>query len=331
MEEKNEPSVANGGRNWVFFRLLEVLLLAVFNFNRLLVSVLPPKTVCAMARNLGNLVYRLHPRVRSKLLETLKSALPEIEDQEELERLAMATCSAPIMATLELIIFKKHRQEMLEKMEIKGMEYLDRADERGKGVIIFAPHIGGFALAQPLMVILGKGYAPVILNPAASPVPRYILSVALYTMRIAYDRNLPVFWAGGQDVVPRMRKHLEEGKRIGMTIDVEGGSVMEFFGQPTSMTSGIGHFALDTGAAIIPMTLLRTEDPLKYELTIYEPLTYELTGDRKRDLKNIMDAVVACSEEMIRLAPEQWMGWFGLPEWRKKAQEILARKAERGK
>jgi len=328
--EKNEPPEANLGRNWVFFRLLEVALLAVFNLNRLLVAVLPPEAVCAMARGLGELVYRLHPRMRRKLLDTLRGALPEIEDQRELERLAARICSSPIMATLELIIFHKYRDEMLQRMEIEGMEHLDRADERGKGVIIFAPHIGGFALAQPLLVILGKGYAPVILNPAASPVPRYILSVALYTQRIAYDRNLPVFWAGGKDVVPRMRRHLEEGKRIGMTIDVEGGSVLEFFGQPTSMTSGIGHFALDTGAAIIPVTLLRTEDPLKYRLTICEPLAYELTGDRKQDLKNIMDAVVACSEDMIRRAPEQWMGWFGLPEWRKRAQEILAKKAEKG-
>jgi len=55
---------------------------------------------------------------------------------------------------------------------------------------------------------------------------------------------------------------------------------------------------------------------------------YSLTGDRSVDVPVILDQVIRLGEEMIREAPEQWIGWFGLKNWRKSAQQILELKSK---
>ncbi len=56
-------------------------------------------------------------------------------------------------------------------------------------------------------------------------------------------------------------------------------------------------------------------------------IAYELTGDRDSDVQTILREVIKKGEEMIRESPEQWIGWFGLRGWRKRAEKIL--KAEK--
>ncbi len=67
--------------------------------------------------------------------------------------------------------------------------------------------------------------------------------------------------------------------------------------------------------------------PLDYQLIAYK-YEYFLTGDRSVDVPAILNEVIRLGEEMIREAPEQWLGWFGLKNWWKRADEILKEKSK---
>jgi lauroyl/myristoyl acyltransferase len=58
-------------------------------------------------------------------------------------------------------------------------------------------------------------------------------------------------------------------------------------------------------------------------------MPYALTGDRDTDRKAVMEKAIRHAEEMIRMAPEQWIGWMGLKGWRKRAEQILKDRGDR--
>ena len=313
--------MAEEQRASIFFRLIEFFLLSVFYTTRLLVRILPPSIAYAMFKCIGYTLYRSRSGMREHLLQNLGEALPGIDDPRELERIAKEACCAPFLPMLDMIVFKNHREHFLGELSVEGMEHLAAADSEGKGVIVFSPHLGAFSVITAAYTHLGKLYTPLVLPPSSSPVPRYVLSLALYAQSLGCDRENPAFLTG-KDTIAKVREHLAKGKRVGITFDIEGDMVMDFFGRPTALASGIAHFAYDSGAPIVPSALLRGDSPLKCGLKIYEPLTYELSGDRSSDVKAILSEVVKSGEELIREAPEQWMGWFGLRHWRMRADEM---------
>lgn len=313
----------------VFFRLVEFALIAFFDFTKLLSYVLPPSVLYALFNAAGYLLFLARPGMREHLTETLRDALPEIEDEQELEKIAMRASSALFHPMLDMVVFKRHRERMMCELTVEGMEHLDAADAMGKGVILFTPHLGSLSIITAVFTHLGKNFTPLVLPPWDSPVPRYISAMTFYAHSLGCDRECPAFWTG-RDAIGKVVQHLAKGKRVGISYDVEGDFVTEFFGRPTAIASGIARFAQGTGAPIVPTSLLRQKDPFKRHLKLYPALTYELSGDRESDVKTILDAVIRSGEGMIREAPWQWMGWFGLRQWRKKAEEMAKKRESSG-
>jgi KDO2-lipid IV(A) lauroyltransferase len=314
MEAKNRANI--------FFRLLESFLLAVFYFTRFLSRLLPPSFICAIFNFIGDALFYSRRGMREHLLDNLREALPEVTDDQELMRIGRQACSALFLPMLDLIFLTQHDRRSMDELSVEGMEHLDRADAEGKGVILFSPHLGALSAITAIMARVGKPYTPLVLPPSSSPVPRYITTMALYAQSLGCDKESPAFWTG-RDTIVKVRQHLGKGKRVGLSFDLQGESVIDFFGRPTALASGIAHFAYDTGAPIVPVCLLRGTRPLERRLAIYEPLTYNLNGNRSSDIITILSEVIRSGEELIRDAPGQWMGWFGLRQWRKQAEQLL--------
>jgi len=313
--------MADTRKSRLFFSLVERFLLALFYFIYFLARFAPPSLFYRIFYFIGYVLFYTRPEMRRHLLNNLKSALPEVTDQRQLKRIARKTCSAPFLPMLDIIIMKVHNQRVMDKLRIEGMEHLELADKKGKGVILFSPHLGAFSTVTAVMARLGKAYTPLALHPLDTAIPRYLMTTMFFAQTLGCDPENPVFWVQ-MDVIPKVQKHLRQGKRVGITFDIMGDAVYEFFGSPAALASGIAHFAFASGAPIIPVYLLRGKDPLERRLKIFEPIAYTLSGDHRVDVDTIMRQVIKSGEELIRTAPEQWMGWFGLVQWRKKAEEL---------
>jgi lauroyl/myristoyl acyltransferase len=210
------------------------------------------------------------------------------------------------------------------------MENLEAADAEGKGVLCLLAHHGN-AHKHVFMYAVGRPYRLVMWHPDTTPVPRYTRRLISTTRAMGSGSDDFVIWVGpGFDTIKEVAESLEEGRRVGIPFDVCGNRVVEFFGRPSAVADGMGHWAFDAGCPIVPITLLHTPNPYKCRLVIGEPLSYELTGERKADIGAIMQAVATAGEELIRLAPDQWMSWFGLWQWWTEAGEIrTAKQADR--
>lgn len=311
----------------LFFLLLDASLLALFHSIRLLSYLLPPSSLYAIFDSLGSALFYARPRMRHRLLKVIRTALPEIDNGREVSRLARGACAAALLPMLDLIILKRHGEKIMRSLQIEGIENLEKADSGGKGVIVITSHLGAFSIGTAIMARIGKPVTPIGFHPEKTMVPRYLETLMLYAKSLGCDDEDPIFFVR-QDIIQRVLEHLGREKRVGIAYDVMGDHVVEFFGRPTALVSGIAHFAYNTQCPIVPTCLLRGDKPLQFRLIIDRPLTHENGTERSQDVEAIMGGLVKAGERLIREAPDQWMGWFGLTMWQDKANKIRDRQRQ---
>jgi len=305
-------------------RMLDAGLLGALNATRFAARFLPPRALTAAADGLGSVIYYTRAGAREYMLETMREALPDVKGEEELRRVARRAFGAPFRAILDTVLFERHGDRIMEKLILAKDTHTryDAAMKTGGGMIVFSPHLGGIGITFSVSARIGRLFTPLALSPWKTPFPRFLNALAEISASLGCDPENPVFWTGMQ-TIPKVQEHLKRGGSVGITFDMVGGTVMDFFGRPTAIASGIGHFACDSGAPILAYCLKRYHDPLQYELCYYGEVEYELTGDRSADVRAILGAVIRKGEEMIRDAPEQWIMWFALKSWRARARKIL--------
>jgi len=305
----------------LFFKAAEAVLLSIFYITRFMSLFLPPRVLNILFDAFGAVMFYARPGMRRRLEGKLSDAMPELGNGREIDRIAIKVCGSTIRPILDLVMFLRHGDNIMQRIDVTGQEYLEEADAEGKGVILLFAHLGSFDLFAVVMARLDKPFTPIIFHPRTTPVPRYVATLALFGQMLGCDPLSPVFWVG-KDTVKKVRGHLAAGKRVGITFDVDGNCVVELFGRPAALADGIAHFAIDSGAPIVPFALFHGKEPLDRRLIFYEPLSYELTGNRSDDVKTIMTEVAKAGESMVREAPEEWMSWFGLWHWWDIAEEL---------
>jgi len=316
VEEKEKVSF----RRRAFFLCVDYFALGLFEFSRLLSRLLPPSWLYALFSFLGHALFYVRRGMRRDLLEKIAEAMPELTPGEA-SRIGLQACISATLPMFDLLVFGSRRREYAAGLSVRGWEHLEEADAAGRGVIFLFAHIGAYGTSPAVLAHLGRPFTPVMFRPEDTPVPRSSTAIDAYGESLGCDPRGPVFWAG-DDTVSRVREHLGEGRRVGIAFDVDGTCVVPLFGRPAAMADGIAHFALDTGTPIIPFSLLRGSKVLERVLTFYPPLATSTAGGRNEAVKGIMREVAATAESQIRSAPGQWMSWFGLWHWWKRAEEL---------
>jgi KDO2-lipid IV(A) lauroyltransferase len=306
-------------------------MLGLYYTTRLFTRVLPPFVFYSMVKGFGALLYYSRPRVRRDLQAKITDAIPEIKDPRELDRIGIGAYCNVLFPAADFIYFRRRTEQFMRGLEIEGMENLEKADAQGKGVLIHMTHTGLSPLMHAIMARLDKPFTLVMWHPDTTPVARYSMKMVLEGWALGCDPDNLVIWVGpGYDTVGEVRDCLTKGKRVGVPFDVSGKSLVDLFGRPAALADGMGHWAFEFGAPIVPAVVLRTKHTYRNRVIIHEPLSYEPTGNRRADVEAIMKEVARAGERMIREAPEQWLSWFGLWQWWAQARELEEKQDGRG-
>jgi KDO2-lipid IV(A) lauroyltransferase len=179
---------------------------------------------------------------------------------------------------------------------IRGLEHLDRALKRGRGVIAITGHVGNWELLGAYLSL--SGYK---VN---------VLATALKDARL--DRLVNgVRAAAGLAVIERTRglkralRCLRRGEVLGILIDLDTSVesvTVDFLGRPAKTAVGPVRLAQQTGAAVVPMAMVLGDNG-RYSVEIREPV--EVTPG-KSDLKANVQRCSRAVEEFIREYPTQW-------------------------
>lgn len=311
-----------------FLRVSEVLLIGLFYTCRGLTYILPFKAMKAIYTGIGMAFYYCVVPVRRDLFKTISTALPDL-DKERVIRIAKGACCESIYATFDFIMFARHEKKYLEKLEVVGMENYEEAAALRKGGMGLSCHLGAWTLSMAMPPHFGITISPIVYNPDHTMMPRLVRTLYKFGKKMGGATDVWAFETG-KDTPRKVVEHVESGKYVGIPVDVPGSTVVELFGKPAAMASGMGHFACDTGAPILPANLYRGEKPYETKAIVRPMVKYELTGDREADRLNVMQAVMKQLEEEVMEAPEQWSNWIGLGMWWRNAEKIQKRNNEKG-
>ncbi len=183
---------------------------------------------------------------------------------------------------------------------VEGYEHITDALEKGKGVIIALPHLGGWEWAAAWMA--GQGHHMVAVVEALEP-PE--LLDWFRRQREAFGLEIVTL---DEDAGARVLRALRDNRVVCLVSDRDlsgDGVEVEFFGERTTLPGGPATLALRTGAAILPVAVYFTEGRGHHGI-VRPPLDTTRQGRLRDDIARITQALAHEFEDLIRKAPEQW-------------------------
>ncbi len=277
--------------------LIFVLVLLLVKFIR----ALPEKTAQTFMRFMGRLAFRVAAGERQKVLRNLQRVFGE--NLDEVQRSAKAEKifqHIAVNGAAALWIPNYIADGLENRVHVTGMEHLEEALARGKGVLGLTGHIGSWELLAAFI--------------AQSGIPLAVVGKKIYDKRI--DKLL-VGWRkeAGMINIPRdgaarrMLQWLKQGKMLGVLIDQDTNVESEF-------VSFMGHLARTPIApmllaqrmdsAIVPMAINMQHDG-SHQVTILPELMLEPDDKTVETRRKNLARCNAALEKLIALDDSQWV------------------------
>lgn len=262
-------------------------------------SVLVPYR-CAVAAGgaLGFIVYYLIPRERARAIAHLGQAFPS-EGRPWIEQTARRSFVHLGKALLEVMTVRPHTVSNL--VEFQGLEKLEEARSRGKGVVYVTGHIGNWELMGA--AIAASASVSVIAAPI-EPEAVNALIVALRT-RLGVRTILRSRPGAAKELIRVFRENRVLGILIDQDTDVEG-AFADFFGIRAWTPTAAAQMAIKFDAPVIFGYIHRGPDD-RHRISINGPLELVRTGDDDEDIKVNTALFTTMIEQAIRIHPEQWV------------------------
>jgi Kdo2-lipid IVA lauroyltransferase/acyltransferase len=263
-------------------------------------SVWPLAALHAMGGPLGWLVWGLSPRYRQQFRANISQAGLSFVDA----RPAIAEAGR-FVAELPRLWLGGKGQSCLSNVTVEGHALTVQAFAKGKGVIFFCSHSGGFELAPQAFAEL---YGPItaIYRPARK---------AWLARLEAIARDRPDLTVLPADLrgIRLMHRALKANQGVAMLIDQvppEGMGVWApFFGRPAYTVTLGTRLALQTGAALIPVTCERLPRGRGYVLKFWPEVEGlpGVDGNAKPDIVQAATRMNQMLETMILSQPGQYL------------------------
>ena len=185
---------------------------------------------------------------------------------------------------------------------IKGLEYIDEALSKGKGVIGLTAHIGNWELAAQVLALLGYKMNAIALIHEN----KFVDKIFTRHRRASGMKVIPVGMS-----VRECFKALKKNEIVGIIGDRdfsgENGIFLKFFDRQLLVPRGPAVLSLKTGAAIVPGFVVRDEkDDRYFTYTFEKPIYPENTGDDEQDIINISEQFIRIIESYVQKYPQQW-------------------------
>ena len=185
------------------------------------------------------------------------------------------------------------------RVEIRGLEYINRAVATGRRMISFSGHLANWEIGALAAVQCGLSVAQ-IYRAANNPL---------------VDRMIARFRGDRAEFIPKgavAARHaiaaLRRGAHLTLLADqkMNDGIPVPFFGRPAMTAPALADLALRFDCDVLPARVERL-DGARFRLTVSPPLPLPQSGEPHADAAALMAGVNATLEAWIRDRPEQWL------------------------
>jgi len=201
-------------------------------------------------------------------------------------------------------------EKILDKIRITGLDNLQKAREKGRGIIFITGHCGNWEL---LAIAASLKVMPV--SVVARPLNNPYLNRLIEGVRSRYG-NTVIYKKGAlKEIIRRLRNNGAVGILMDQSVIPEEGIITDFLGRPAWTTKMPVLIARKTGSPILPVFIRRNGS--EQEITIY-PEVMLLSNKDDESLKKNIGRLNSFIEGYIKDNPEQWLWihrrWKRVPE-----------------
>lgn len=287
----------------------------------LLLAYLPKGLPVWLGRKFGGLYYRLSP-FRRRVAETnlqLAGLSPS---------LARSAFENVGLVIAEFARFRRLDKSFFEtQFDGADLVHLREALKAGKGAVLVTGHFGNWELVGAF--IRQSGYPlDVVVKEQRNPlVDRWIDENRM-------RQGVGIIKTGV--AIRSVIRSLSEGRLVAFVSDQyvgEDGIVVNFMGQPTTVSKGPAAFAVRLGVPIATGFLVRT-GPWKFKVVVFPALWPNASAEREKEILRLTQTYTSHLEKLVRQHPDHylWMHrkWKNLVDYKtgilKSASDVESQK-----
>jgi lauroyl/myristoyl acyltransferase len=265
-----------------------------------LVFALPLRLSYAVAVFLSDVNYLFASSDRKAVMGNLRAIFPD-KSTAELRAIRRRMFRNFAKYLVEFFLFPRIDAEFIRrKVRVEGLEHVDAALAKGKGVVFLTAHLGNWELGGLVMAQLRPPLYAVALKHANPKVNDFF-------DRRRLDKGLVVVPLG--KAVKQCMQALQANKLVALVGDRDftgKGEILPFFGKKAVFPAGPAAFALREGSALIPGMMIRQPDDT-FVMHLGPPVRLEShSGDFREDVRATIREYTHTIESFIRTYPDQW-------------------------
>jgi len=225
----------------------------------------------------------------------LELCFPELSDEQRTALLEENFRTMGMMLIETALSWWASDASLQKRVQYQGLEHLETALAKGKGVILLTGHFTSMELGGRLIMLKKPCYV------MFRELNNQLFNAVMMQARIYHSEGIVL-----RDDPRPMVRALKKNKIVWYAPDQDFGRKMSvfanFFGVPAATVPATARLVKMSGASVIPFVPRREKDG-SYTLSLSAPLTNFPTGDDLADAQVINDLL----EQEIRQSPAQYL------------------------
>ncbi|MGW5875774.1 phosphatidylinositol mannoside acyltransferase [Nocardiopsis terrae] len=263
----------------------------------------PERAGRAVFRRLADRSWRTHDGATRGLERNLRRLLGPHAGDAQLRALSRAGMRSYMRYYYEMFrLPAMGREHVLANTRQSGIEVLEAHIRSGRGVVAALPHMGNWDHAGAWIAARGT---------PLTTVAQRLSPESLFQRFTSYRESLGMevlpLTGGSANTVGTLARRLREGGLVCLLADrdISGtGLEVDFFGEKARMPSGPAALALNTGAALMPVSLWY--DGPHWNIRVHDEIPVAAGAGRSARIQDTTQELARVFEGAIAEHPEDW-------------------------
>jgi len=191
-------------------------------------------------------------------------------------------------------------REIIDSVEIEGIENFNRAISKGKGILFLTGHCGNWELMAIVTSVKLSGSAIV-----ARPINNRYVNRLVESIRQRYGNSVIYKQRALKPIIQTLKDNGCVGILMDQSVLPDEGYVIDFLGRGAWTTKMPALLARKTGASVLPAFIHRTDGG--HRMMIYPEIELSNVNDRESAVKEDTKRFSGFIEEYIKEHPAEWL------------------------
>jgi len=295
---------------------------ALFYLFTLLAAALPRSQSTRIGSKIGIFLFNILHRRRSIAIDNIRQALPFMKrhpswsgEFETAEEVALATFMNLGISIVEVCrLYHGKSDDLIDSMEIHGLENFQRAKEKGNGVLCVSGHCGNWQLVS----LSVKKHLDENVWAGVRMQNNPYLNTIVEKMRMGYGNKVIYSKAALRPILSVIKNKGVIGMLADQAVSEENGALIEFLGRTAWANKAPVVIAHKTGVPIVPVSGYRGKD--RHVLAFHPEFT--LGSDRSEEgVRKDVQALARYLEDFVCAHPADW--YWVHRRWKRAGESTL--------